>query len=77
MAESGHMNAMAVSSMASSMCWPLAVPVARANNAAVMACVAVYAVALSQTNVRNNSGVPVAGWACTLASPDAAWITLS
>ena len=76
MAESGHMNAMAESSMEISMCWP-PLPRSRANSAAVTAWATVYEVTLSHTSVRNTCGRPVTLSVCTEASPEAAWITLS
>jgi len=37
----------------------------------------VYAAVLSQISVRYSAGSPLIGSPCTLARPDAAWITLS
>jgi hypothetical protein len=75
-AASGHMNATAVSSIASSMCWPAPVR-SRLNSAAVTACAAVYAVSLSQRSWRLSCGTRDCGSPCTSARPEYAWMMLS
>jgi hypothetical protein len=57
-------------------CCPPA-PRSRAKRAAVIACAAASAVALSATMLRTSSGAPVRGSAWEAAIPESAWITLS